>query len=220
MKTDYEDADSIRTYGNATAVICKEIRERIMRGDLLGGAPINIQSVARSMDVSIIPVREAIRTLAAEGLVDVLPRRSPVVRSVSLVEALEISDIRLANEPLALSRAIPMMTEDAISTAKATLERYSTETDPWIKARMNKAFHMSLYQPCQMKRLLGIIEVQYDGIAQVAHFRLIEQNQVPRRSDEEHAAILRACERGDVELAVGLLREHISGSRRRIAQVL
>ena len=81
-------------YGGVPNEIYRNLRGRILRGQIESGSQIKIGAVAEEFGVSIIPVREALRMLEADRLVDILPRRSPVVSGISAGEVLEISAIR------------------------------------------------------------------------------------------------------------------------------
>ena len=109
-------------YGGAPSEIYRNLRERILRGQIRSGSRIRIGAVAEEFGVSIIPVREALRMLAADRLIDLLPRRSPVISGITAHEVLEISAIRLALEPLALAGAIPNMSGETLRKSREVLE--------------------------------------------------------------------------------------------------
>ena len=157
-------------YGGAPGEIYKDLRERILRGQLPSGSRIKIGAVAEEFGVSIIPVREALRMLEADHLIDILPRRSPVVSGVSAHEVLEISAIRLALEPLALAGAIPNMTGETLRRSREILKDYQNCSDPWDQVELNRKFHLILYEPCRKNRLMKIISDQYDGCRAVRRF--------------------------------------------------
>lgn len=129
-------------YGGAPSEIYSNLRERILRGRLQSGSRIKIGAVAEEFGVNIIPVREALRMLEADRLVDILSRRSPVVSGISTDEVLEISAIRLALEPLALAEAIPNMTSETIARGASFLEDYGKCSDPWDQVELNRKFHL------------------------------------------------------------------------------
>ncbi len=107
------------------------LRERILKGQLESGEQIVIDSVAKEFGVSTIPVREAMRMLEADRLIDILPRRSLIVSGLSLREVLEIGAIRLALEPVALAAAIPNLTDEDLQASRIVLAEFGSSTDPW-----------------------------------------------------------------------------------------
>ncbi len=207
-------------YGGVPNEIYRNLRERILRGQIQSGSRIKIGAVAEEFGVSIIPVREALRMLEADRLVDILPRRSPVVSGISTDEVLEISAIRLALEPLALAEAIPNMTGETIREGERLLEDYGKCSDPWDQVELNRRFHLLLYEPCRKKRLMKIISDQYDGMTRCAQVLVIRSSKLVDRSIAEHEGILSACEAKDLERATEMLRSHLQASNDRLHRQL
>ena len=71
-----------------------QIREQILRGEIKGGEPLRQDSIAQALGTSIIPVREALRQLAAEGLVELKTHRGAVATELTLEKALEWINLR------------------------------------------------------------------------------------------------------------------------------
>ena len=207
-------------YGGVPNEIYRNLRERILRGQLESGSRIKIGAVAEEFGVSIIPVREALRMLEADRLVDILPRRSPVVSGISAGEVLEISAIRLALEPLALAEAIPNMTGATIREGQRLLEDYGRCSDPWEQVELNRRFHLQLYEPCGKERLMKIISDQYDGMTRCAQVLVIRSSKLVDKSVTEHEGILSACEGKDLERATAMLRSHLQASNDRLHRQL
>ena len=207
-------------YGGVPSEIYKNLRERILRGQLPSGSRIRIGAVAEEFGVSIIPVREALRMLEADHLIDILPRRSPVVSGISAHEVLEISAIRLALEPLALAEAIPGMTGETLRRGRGILKDYERCSDAWEQVELNRKFHLILYKPCRKKRLMKIISDQYDGMTRSAQVLVIRSSKAVDKSVMEHEEILRACEARDVERATAVLHSHLQASSDRLHEQL
>lgn len=203
-------------YGNVPTEIYRQLRDRILRGKLHGGDQIKIGAVAEEFGVSIIPVREAMRMLEADHLIEILPRRSPVVSGLSRDEVLEIADIRLALEPVALASAIPHLSDKVLSSCDALIEKCQRVKDPWKQVDLNRTFHLTLYEPCQKKRLMKIISSQYDGMTRCAQFLVIHSSRDLGKSLSEHKSILRACRAKNVEEAVRQLSIHLESSIERL----
>ena len=203
-------------YGGVPTEIYRNLRERILKGELRSGHRIKIGAVAEEFGVSIIPVREALRMLEADRLIDILPRRSPVVAGISAREALEIWAIRLALEPLALAEAIPHMTGDTLRKGRKLLEDYGQCSNAWEQAELNRQFHLVLYEPCGKKRMMKIISDQYDGMTRCAQVLVIQSSNQVDNSVVEHEEILRACAVGDRTKATAMLRSHLQASNDRL----
>ncbi len=207
-------------YSNVPTEIYRQLRERILRGKLLGGDQVKIEAVAKEFGVSIIPVREAIRMLNADNLIDIVPRRSPVVSGLSKIDVLEIADIRLALEPLALAKAMPYFTDSILASCNSVLDKYQKSRNSWKQVELNRKFHLKLYEPCPSQRLKKIIAEQYDGMTRCAHVMVIRSSKKGDKSFAEHKAILRACKKQDTELAVQKLRAHLLASIERVRHEL
>ena len=207
-------------YGNVPTEIYRHLRERILRGKLHGGDQIKIGAVAENFGVSAIPVREAMRMLAADHLIDILPRRSPVVSGLSKEEVLEIAEIRLALEPIAFVAAIPNHTDETISRCNAVLDRYQRIKNPWKQVDFNRDFHLMLYQPCRKERLMKIIAAQYDGLTRFAQYIVIHSSSGIDKSLAEHKSMLRACKALDIGKAEHMLRLHLEASIARLREKL
>ncbi|MGR4000377.1 MAG: GntR family transcriptional regulator [Alphaproteobacteria bacterium] len=203
-------------YGNVPEQIYRRLREMILRGQIQSGEQIKIDAVARQFDVSTIPAREAMRMLEADHLVEILPHRSPVVSGLSRGEALEIAEIRLTLEPLALSDSVPRLTEESLGSCSVILEKYRGCDDTWEQIELNRLFHLTLYEGCEKRRLLKIIGNQYDGVTRCAQFLVIHSIGEESRSLVEHRAILEACRDRSVDAAVGMLRSHLEASLARL----
>ncbi len=205
-------------FGGVPSEIYRSLRERILKGELKSGSQIKIGAVADEFGVSIIPVREALRMLEADHLVEIIPRRSPVVSGLAPEEVLEIGQIRLALEPVALAAAIPHMSKKTIQDAGAVLERYGQSTDPWQQVELNRRFHLTLYEPCGMPRLLRLISDQYDGMTRCAQVMVIRSTKDIDKSLSEHKAILRACKAKNADVALSKLRVHLESSIERLRE--
>ena len=158
-------------YGESPKTIFNLLKQQIVSGELEPGQELKILPISKLMNVSIVPLREAIRMLAAEKLVELRPRRSPIIAGLDLGELMEMNRIRGALEPLILADAVSRHTLDTISECEAIVACTNDATDPWKMIRLNKLFHMTLLGPSRMTRALEIVSAQYDAIARITQFR-------------------------------------------------
>lgn len=212
-------AEPFADYGNAPKQIYVLLRQRILRGELAGGSKIKIGVVADELGVSPIPVREAIRMLAADGLIDAQPRRSPVVLGVTINEIYEISEIRRRLEPFALGLAVPQIEDATLAACQELIDRNRGSTDDWEKVEVNRSFHLALYRPCSRRRLMKIIEDQFDGITRFSQYRVINAGLMSQSDEDEHQVILDACRRRNAEEAAAALTYHLERSLDRLNQI-
>ncbi len=203
-------------YGGVPTEIYRRLRDRILKGHLNVGDQIKIDAVAKEFGVSIIPVREAMRILAADHLIEIQPRRSPVVSGIAPGEALEIGQIRLALEPVALAAAVPNHSDKSLNQCQKILDKSRTNKDDWQNVELNREFHLALYEPCGMSRLIKVISDQYDGLTRCAHFMVVRSGSGQAKSYAEHLAILDACRSGDLDVAIAQLTTHLEASISRL----
>ncbi len=184
------------------------LRKAILSGDLVAGTQLRQDELANRFGTSRIPVREALRQLESEGLVELHPNRGASVSSISLEDVLELLEIRIGLECRALKLAIPNMVSADFDLAAEILQGYDDEPEPQKWGEMNWRFHETLYIPCGRPKLLAMIESNYGHVGRFVRLQvsLASGKQQPNR---EHWAILDACRSADVNQAVKLLEDHI-----------
>lgn len=197
--------------------IAAELRERILRGELSGGFPLRQSLIASEFGVSRIPVREALSRLEAEGLVVREHNRGCAVASLSIDDLLESIEIRKALEMAALRHAIPKLKARDVAHAEEILARYARATRPDDWTELNLDFHLALYRPAGMPRLLRMIEDLIRGADRYLRIYIssVAGRDVPMM---EHRAILDAARGGDARRALRLLESHIERTRRMLVE--
>jgi DNA-binding GntR family transcriptional regulator len=194
------------------------LREEILAGHLKPGAELAEVALSEQLGVSRGPLREAIGRLAAEGLVTVRPRRGAVVRSLSKEEFLELYEVREALETMAVRLAVPRLAADDFATLQGLIETMGKHAERGEVAEFfeaNVAFHGHLFAASGNGKLL---ELYRQLLGQMGRYRLrsLTLRGNLQRSVAEHAAILRAAKRGDVERAAHLMSEHVRVPQRRL----
>jgi DNA-binding GntR family transcriptional regulator len=190
-------------------MVAEGLRRGILSGALESGQPLRQEQIAKDFEVSAVPVREALRQLAGEGLVTLSPNRGARVSEVSYEEAREITEIRVALESLALRLSVPNMTEDDFRQAERVLDLWDAEEDPATFTALNWRFHTVLYEPARQPRLMSMIRSLhasfdlYVGKYSAAWMSL----KVP--AQQQHRHIVEACRRGDAEAAIVILERNI-----------
>lgn len=203
---------------NAPQAICARLRDLILSGELSPGSQIKIQGIADELGVSVVPVREAIRTLAAEGLMELRPNRSPIVAPLELSEILEINQVRLALEPFFLELAVPAHTDQSLARCEQLIRLDEASKDPFDKIELNRQFHLALIEPSGQKRALKLIDGQFETISRFA--QMLVMRGMRGHVHDEHAAILDAVATGQSGRAVDLMKSHISSAGDRIGREL
>lgn len=190
------------------------IRTAIVRGELPGDMPLRQDEISTALSVSHIPVREAFRQLEAQGLVRIYPNRGAVVTKLSCKELSDVMDTRILLEVGALRLALPHITEEDLARARELLELFSKEKDPIKGAELNLKLHFSLYDPCDNRTLLSLIDQMHANVDRyITPFFGKEEISAELYTVDEHSQIISACESKDTELATAILRTHLQRTK-------
>lgn len=193
------------------------IRDRILAGELGPGAKLNQHQLATELGMSRIPVRDALRSLAVEGLVTVRDNTTAVVASLSMEDLQELYEIRISLEPRLGRNAIPNLTTRHFSEMEELLARMGsvTEKEEWLP--FNNRFHETLYEAAERTRSLEIVRSvrrQTDRYTAV-HVELNQEG-----VDAEHRMILEAARDGHPTRLEALITAHISSSYEQMLRYL
>ena len=195
-----------------TSAVAEKIREQIIRGEIPEGAQLRQDAIALQFQVSRIPVREALRQLEAEGLVNIVPNRGAVVPVLSPNDIEELFAIRALLEPEVLKLSIPHLTDDDFEQADAVLKKYATELkrqehmSSW--GRLNWQFHSILYSRANRPYFMSVIRNVNNNGERYTSLQLYLTHGI-KRANQEHHDILELCRKRDVSAATKLLRQHI-----------
>ena len=138
-----------------------DLRQAILNGDEPPGTPIPIDAVADFFGVSPIPVREALKTLLGEGLVEHRPHVGYSVAKLTFAEFRELYDVRQALESAALRAAVDHATaadDHLVQQVHEALGHAIDHADERAYHAASRHFHIALIAPSGMKRLIGMYE--------------------------------------------------------------
>jgi DNA-binding GntR family transcriptional regulator len=197
--------------------VAAHLRERIVNGRLSPGERLNELRLMHEFVLSRSPIREALRVLAAEGLVVIEPRRGTVVRPVSTDDLRDLFEVRALFETFALGQAIGHRYQHRtglqalLDEARRLLGR--RDVAGWYES--SQRFHDAIVGAggnAHLKTLYDAVK----GAMRRYQLLVIGLPQHPARSQAEHEAIFAAFDRGDATRATALLRAHIQ----RVAETL
>jgi DNA-binding GntR family transcriptional regulator len=187
----------------------ESLRERIMSGALGGGERLVEGRLSDELGVSRVPVREALRQLAAEGLVTIEPRRGASVTQFSDEQVRELVEVRATLEGLNAKLAAKRHDPSQIAELERILAegvRLAETGDTLILTLQNQRFHDALGNIAANSVLRDIMRSLRDRTALI--FAPMNRTR-GKQNWEEHAAILRAVIAGDAELAALLATRHV-----------
>jgi len=196
------------------------IRLGITTGRYPLGSRLDQGVLAAERGISTIPVREALRRLEAERLVEISPRRGAFVATISTDEMIEIYKIREALDGLAISEAVPRLTDSDLVRIEVILQELETATaahDLELTLLLNRQFHGTTYAAAAMPRLTEMISNLTD------RYSIYNKVYIPRHSEHsthEHRAIFEACRERDVDRAVELTHQHLQRARQQMTNAL
>ena len=216
--------------------IALEVEEAIVSGELAPGTVLRQETLSDKYGVSRTPIREALRRLAALGLVDFVPNRGVRVRTVSREELREAFLVRAELESLATELAAPKMTEADVAELRVRADGFTVLTQEvrarapgqdrraltadWVRA--NHAFHDVIYRVANapmIERLAKDARRNFSGPAVWAPGGP-EVDELYELNDRQHRAILDALAAGSAEGARALAREHVLHSYRLLTTLL
>lgn len=188
------------------------LRRAILSGALPGGARLVQADIASQLSVSTTPVREALRDLAAEGLVVFRAHIGAVVRELDFEELAELYEIRKVLESLAMQRAAARITREELAAAEALAAAMEQERDPTAWAVLNRTFHTMLEDAAHASFVQTVLKgVQDIAAMYVAHSLIMEPSRMTS-GNQEHRALLAALGRGDGDAAASVLVEHLDAT--------
>lgn len=197
------------------AQVAERIRLAILNHTLLPGSRINQHQLAEDLEVSLVPVREALKTLEAEGLVTINPRRGAFVTAISLDDLDELYAARQFIEGEAIRLATPRLNEDdfaVLRTMIAEMQRMTDQNEIAEFMRLNRAFHMHIYRAMGNRHLYHVVDTLWER-SELYRYRYMFVIRNAESIHQEHLAIYDALVRRDAESASALAREHIRHTR-------
>jgi DNA-binding GntR family transcriptional regulator len=206
-----------------TSAVADRLREMIIRGEIQEGEQLRQDAIATDLEVSRIPVREALRQLQAEGLIKIVAHRGAVVSSLSSEEIEELFEMRAVLECHVLALSIPHLTESDFKEAEAILETYEKalwkEEDVGSWGRLNSQFHATLYSRANRPHFMSIIRQINNNGDRYTSLQLYLTRSF-ERAKKEHRMLVELCRKRDVKAACELLEQHIQTAGRALKEVL
>lgn len=197
--------------GPSQQAILDEVRRAILSGEVPPGSPIPVDETAEVFGVSRIPIRETLKTLIGEGLVEHQPRAGYTVASLTVAEFREIYVVRGVLEMAALTAAVGNAGPEDDSRATRALEALDqamANGDYQSYQRESRQFHLALVGPARMPRLLHMIELVWnltEPIQPMQHITDEHRSQL----HAQHSTMLRAFTRRDSAELLAVSRHHL-----------
>jgi DNA-binding GntR family transcriptional regulator len=190
--------------------VYEALRQSILDGALKPGQRLLSSALADELNVSRTPIREALRKLEAEGLIEPSPRSGLVVREISEEDLTELFYVREALEGMSARLAAENASKSALLELHALLDDMEAalkKDNLKLVRKLTGEFQMAVSQASQNNRLVQMLRVLLDQIRQVQTSTLFLKGRA-KEALGEHRRLLQAIEARDADLAEKLARAH------------
>jgi DNA-binding GntR family transcriptional regulator len=192
------------------------LREMIMAGDVAPGEVLNQAELARVIGISTTPLREALRRLNAEGLVDLDAHRDARVTALTAEEAQDLLEIRASLDPLAVALAAERRSAADIHEMRDAIRglRPLPDSPAFADLVTHRRFHTAIYTASRNEILISTLDGLWDKADRYRRLALAEvRDQAEReRTAIEHDALLNCVINRDAAGAAEVMRQHIGAS--------
>lgn len=203
-------------------LVYENLRKAIIEGKLKPNERIVEKEYAEKLNISRTPIREALRKLEIEGLVQYIPRKGVVVNTIEEEEIIETYEIRKALEGLAMRYVVKRISDEEIERLKElmdSMEESNRSGDFEGLLDICKEFNEVILNASRMPKVAGLINAMKE---QLQRFKRITMSQSVRRSNaiQEHKEIFQAIVNRDSILAERLVIEHLEASQKAFLESL
>lgn len=206
-----------------TQLVAEAIREKILSGEIKAGEPLRQAALADELNVSRIPVREALLQLEAEGLVNFEAHKGATATQLSADQIDEIFDLRALLEAELLSHSIKKLTPRDLLEAEAVLydleeavERGDTQL---ATGKLNAEFHGKLYSKADRPQTSELVDMYSKNSERYVRMHILLAGGFAT-APEEHRTLLELCKNKDIEQACAFLKTHILSAKEDIKALL
>jgi DNA-binding GntR family transcriptional regulator len=194
------------------ASVTDYLRKAILSGELPAGTRLVQAEIAEALNVSVTPIREALRELSTQGLVNLDAFRGAVVHTPTLAELEEIFEIRAALLPLSIQKGVNGITVQEIEQAELLLAQMEVEGDRPHWVELNRQFHSLLYQADRSSHLKNLLQRLSDIASIYINLSFVEKPLQKELSDKEHRELLAAYRCKDAARATQVTLNHINST--------
>jgi len=192
----------------------RTLRDRILSGDFAPGQVLQQRELASDLGISTTPLREALRRLMTEGLVDLDSHRDARIADLRAEQARDLLELRLALDPLAASLAAQRRTTEDLAQMRSALAGLEPLAGrPTLEQlAAHRRFHRAVYSAGHNDLLVASLEQLWDQSDRYRLFALSEDRPVADDKTQEHRALVEAIADRDADTAADVMRAHIGTS--------
>ena len=210
-------------YKTRTQLVVEILREKILSGEIVAGQALRQAALAEELNVSRIPVREALLQLEAEGLVTFEPHKGASATELNAAQVDELFELRAMIEGDLLAASLVDITDEAIDQATNILAKLDSAlgkenaANTW--SELNSEFHNCLYSGANRPQTADLVNILNKNADRYIRMHLLWAGGISK-AGPEHAELLAFCKARDTKNAVAKLKQHILSSRDEIKAFL
>ena len=210
-------------YKTRTQLVVEILREKILSGEIVAGQPLRQAALADELNVSRIPVREALLQLEGEGLVSFEPHKGASATELNVEQVDELFELRAMIEGNLLATSLLNITDEALDEAAEILSQLDDALGKRNSANtlseLNSDFHNCLYSGANRPQTSDLVNILNKNADRYIRMHLLWAGGISK-AGPEHAELLAFCKARDIDNAVEKLEQHILGSRDEIKAFL
>jgi DNA-binding GntR family transcriptional regulator len=194
------------------AMVQERIRDAILNGTLPAGSRLDQNQLANDLNVSLVPVREALKKLEGEGFVQIVPRRGAFVTESSVADMEDLYFARSLLEGQAAYHAAERLSADDLEKLDSLLDEMGSALERQDYAsftQTNHDFHFIIYRAAGSKHLVNLINSLWD-LAQRYRYRYVFLKDQSQVIQAEHTTILAACHAHDAKALRDAIITHMN----------
>ena len=204
--------------------VYQALRQIILQGDLTSGERIVETKLAKQLQVSRTPIREAIGQLQREKLIVSNPKGGFKVATLSVEDAIQLYDCRIALEQLAITEACLQITPSQLKQLEqyvlsAEISQSQSSNDSYQLLNIDYQFHHLIAESSGNQWLLTLLEQVFDKMA-LLRVQTTKHNPEVLEIRLEHREIYKAIAQSDSDLARKTIVEHLTASKNRVVKEL
>ena len=210
-------------YKTRTQLVVETLREKILSGEIKAGQPLRQAALADELNVSRIPIREALLQLEGEGLVAFEPHKGATATELNADQVDELFELRAMLESDLLANSLPNLSNEKLDEATQLLKKLDkalgkeNAANTW--SELNSDYHNCLYSAANRPQTQDLVNTLNKNADRYIRMHLLWAGGISK-AGPEHNQLLAFCKTGDVDEAVAVLRHHILSSRDEIKAFL
>ncbi len=197
----------------------ESLREAILNGHFEPGEKLDQDKIAEELKVSRTPIREALKTLASQGFIEIQSFRGAFIPVINLQEILDVYEIRWIIEPEIVRQSTPNIPNEILDDCENMLN-HARQSELIENERAlydaDEKFHATIIAYCENQIFTEILQKLNNRIVRVRTFALQHTGQTLNNTHVEHLAILDAMRDRETEKAAQLMELHLRNSAKRI----